>query len=264
MKVYISVDFEGVAGSTSWSSTNLGDREHGPLAREMTLEAVAACQGALDAGAKEIYVKDAHDSGRNMDISLFPKEAKIILGWKNSPDSMVAGLDSSFDALMFVGYHAPAGTNGSPLSHTMDPCANYIKFNGELASEFLLHAYVGASLGVPSVFLSGDRLLCSHVQSYDPEITTVAVKEGMGNATVNLAPIRAQELIREGAKKGLLHRNYCSIKVPQTITMEINFKDHYKALRASYYPGVSLINDFTVSYAGTSIKDVMTARMFIL
>ena len=75
MKVYISVDFEGVAGSTSWSSTNLGDLEHGPMAREMTLEAAAACRGALAAGATEIYIKDAHESGRNMDISLLPKEA---------------------------------------------------------------------------------------------------------------------------------------------------------------------------------------------
>ena len=117
MKVYISVDFEGVAGSTSWSSTNLGDLEHGPMAREMTLEAAAACRGALAAGATEIYIKDAHESGRNMDISLLPKEAKIILGWKYSPDSMVCGLDQSFDALMFVGYHSPAGTSGLPLSH---------------------------------------------------------------------------------------------------------------------------------------------------
>ena len=54
MKIYISVDFEGIACSTSWSSTNLGDIEHGPLAKEMTLEAVAACQGALEAGATEI------------------------------------------------------------------------------------------------------------------------------------------------------------------------------------------------------------------
>ena len=118
MKVYISVDFEGVAGSTSWSSTNLGDLEHGPMAREMTLEAAAACRGALAAGATEIYIKDAHESGRNMDISLLPKEAKIILGWKYSPDSMVCGLDQSFDALMFVGYpqSCPLFVRGIPLS----------------------------------------------------------------------------------------------------------------------------------------------------
>ena len=200
MKVYISVDFEGVAGSTSWSSTNLGDLEHGPMAREMTLEAAAACRGALAAGATEIYIKDAHESGRNMDISLLPKEAKIILGWKYSPDSMVCGLDQSFDALMFVGYHSPAGTNGSPLAHTMNRKTNYIKFNGKLASEFLMHAYVGASLGDSlGIHQTATKNLCSHVHEYDPGITAVAVKEGMGAATVT-APEMARSLLRKARR----------------------------------------------------------------
>ena len=164
MKVYISVDIEGTAGISSWEATNLGDAEHRAAARQMTLEAVAACRGAIEAGATEIYVKDAHDSGRNMDLSLFPPEARVIFDWTFTPDSMVAGLDSSFDAVMFVGYHSPAGLAGSPLSHTMNRGNNYVKIGGQLASEFLLHAYVGASRGVPAVMVSGDRLLCGHAQ----------------------------------------------------------------------------------------------------
>lgn len=264
MKVYISVDFEGISGSTSWSSTNLGDIEYGALAREMTLEAVAACQGALDAGAKEIYVKDAHDSGRNMDLSLFQKEVKIINDWTCTPYSMVGGLDSTFDAVMFVGYHSPAGSSGSPLSHTMNRGNNYVKFNGELASEFLIHAYIAASMGVPVVFLSGDQALTEHVHKYDPKIRTVAVKEGMGSATINVSPVKAQEMIREGAKEGLLRRNICHISLPETLTMEINYKDHVRASKASWYPGVKKIDDYTVSYTSDSIDDVMAARMFIL
>ncbi len=165
---------------------------------------------------------------------------------------------------MFVGYHSPAGTNGSPLAHTMNRKTNYIKFNGKLASEFLMHAYVGASLGVPSVFISGDKNLCSHVHEYDPGITAVAVKEGMGAATVNLAPEMAQELIEEGAKNALLTKDACHLEVPETIVMEINFKDHFQALRASYYPGMVMTDDFTVSYTARSINELMTARMFVL
>lgn len=264
MKVYISVDFEGITGSTSWSSTNLGDIEHGPLAKQMTLEAVAACQGALDAGATEIYVKDAHDSGRNLDLTLFPKEARIILDWMGTPQSMVSGIDESFDALLFVGYHSPAYSNGSPLSHTMNRNNNYVKFNGLLSSEFLMHAYVGADVGVPTVFVSGDKHLCSHVHQYDPGITTVAVKEGVGSATINLTPSYAQELIRQGAKTAILNRAKCHLAVPETLNMEINYKDHFRALRASYYPGVKLVDEFTVSYTASTITELMTARMFIL
>ncbi len=264
MKVYISVDLEGVSGATSWSSTNLGDIEHGPVAREMTLEAAAACKGAIKAGATEVYVKDAHDSGRNMDLSMFPKEAKIIFGWEQSPASMVCGLDSSFDALMFVGYHSPAGSNGNPLSHTMNRRNNTVKFNGKIASEFLIHAYYAQSLGVPSVFISGDRALCGHVHEYDPNITAVAVKEGLGNATINLAPELAQEQIREGAYDALMNKDKCHLEVPCPIELEINFKDHFDALRASFYPGMKMINDYTVSYTAKDMKDLMTARMFVL
>ena len=146
----------------------------------------------------------------------------------------------------------------------MNRKTNYIKFNGKLASEFLMHAYVGASLGVPSVFISGDKNLCSHVHEYDPGITAVAVKEGMGAATVNLAPEMAQELIEEGAKNALLAKDTCHLEVPETIVMEINFKDHFRALRASYYPGMVMTDDFTVSYTARSINELMTARMFVL
>lgn len=264
MKVYISVDFEGISGSTSWESTNLGHFEHTPLAREMTLEAVAACQGALDAGATEIYVKDAHDSGRNMDISLFPREARIISDWTCDPISMLGGLTPDFDAVLYVGYHSPAGFNGSPLSHTMNRNNNYVRYNGQLASEFLIHAYAAAAMGVPSVFVSGDQMLCEHVAGYDPQITTVAVKEGIGGATVNLAPVRAQELIREGAKKAILNRSQCHLEIPETITMEICYKDHFRARRASWYPGVVQKDAYTVSYTTSSIDDLMRARMFIL
>lgn len=264
MKVYISVDFEGISGSTSWSSINAGDIEYAPLAREMTLEAVAACQGALDAGADEIYVKDAHETGRNMDLSLFPKEVKIINDWTCTPYSMVGGLDSSFDAVMFVGYHSPAGSNGSPLSHTMNRGNNYVKFNGELASEFLIHAYIAASMGVPSVFLSGDKALTHHARKYAPGITTAAVKEGMGSATINVSPVKAQEMIREGAKSGLQNRSNCHISLPEVLTMEINYKDHHRASTASWYPGVKKVDDFTVSFTSESLLEVMCARMFIL
>lgn len=265
MKVYISVDIEGITGSTSWGSTNLGHFEHARLAHEMTLEAVAACKGAIAAGATEIYVKDAHDSGRNLDMTLFPEEANIIFDWTCDPYSMVGGLDSSFDALMFVGYHSPAGLNGNPLSHTMNLDNQYIKYNGQLASEFLIHAYAAvADYQVPTVFLCGDRMLCDHVATYDPNITTAAVKEGLGHATINIAPAKVHKLIEDGAKKGLENITNCHLDVPETITMEIRYKDHANARRASFFPGVVLVDDFTVSYTTSCMRDLMTARMYIL
>ncbi len=264
MKVYISVDLEGVTGSTSWQSTNLGDIEHAAVAAQMKAEALAAAQGAVEAGADEVYIKDAHDSGRNIDITGFPKECRFIRDWMFSPESMVGGLTADFDALLFVGYHSPAGFDGSPLAHTMNRGNNYVKLNGELCSEFLMHALYAAELGVPSVFLSGDEALCGHVHTYDPNIRTVAVKKGIGAATISITPEEACARIRAGAKDAILNRAACHLAVPESITMEINFKEHYRARQAGFYPGAVQTGPHTVEFSGKTMLEVMTARMFIL
>ena len=265
MKIYISADIEGITGVTSWNSTNLGDVEHTAAAKQMTAETLAACYAAIEMGADEIVVKDAHDSGRNLDLTAFPKEAKIICDWYRSPESMVAGIDETFDGVLFVGYHSAAGFPGSPLSHTMNRGNNYIKINGEIASEFLMHAYVAEALGVPPLFVSGDKMVCEHVKKYNTHIETVAVKEGIGDATINLSPAYSCELIKKGVKKAIAQKDNCHIPLPQSFEVEINFKNHSQAYRASFYPGVTLLEDgYTVRYHAQTIREMMTTRMFIL
>ena len=265
MKVYLSVDIEGITGVTNWNETTLGHLEHKWAAEQMTNEALAACEGAIELGAKEILVKDAHDSGRNIDITKLPRQATLIRGWTCSPESMVAGIDESFDAAIFVGYHSAAGYNGNPLSHTMNhEKAAYVKINGEIASEYTMNTYVAAYYGVPVVFLSGDKMLCEKSKDLVPSIETVAVKKGEGNATFNMNPEYACECIKTGVKEGLKKIKQCKIQSPKEFELEIRFTEHKDANRATYYPGVSRVDDYTVKYVAKDIQDLMTARMFIL
>lgn len=264
MKVLISVDLEGVTGSTSWESTNIGDVQYPAVAAQMKAEAMAAANGAVDAGADEIYIKDAHDTGINMDINGFPRQCRIIRSWASCPESMIAGIDPTFDAVLYVGYHSPAGFDENPLSHTMNRGNNYVKFNGEICSEFLMHAYLAEEIGVPSVFISGDAGICRHAVSYFPNITSCPVKEGSGNATISITPEEACEKIREGAKKGILNRSNCHISLPESITMEICFKEHHRAKYAGYFPGMKQTGPYTVSYTAKKVRDTAIARMFTL
>jgi len=264
MKVYISVDIEGVTGVTSWNETEMNHPEHKAAALQMTREAVAACEGAIAFGADEIIVKDAHDSARNMDILAFPEQVKLCRGWTNTPESMVAGIDETFDAAIFIGYHSCAGSDGNPLAHTMNRQNNYVKINGRPAAEFDMNAYVAAYYGVPVVFLSGDEALCAHAKELIPEIETVGVKSGEGNMTTNIAPSKACALIKDGVYKGLEKMAACKLESPEQFEMEINFKDCVKAHRGSFYPGVEKIDASTVRFVGKDIQEMMTARMFIL
>ncbi len=264
MKVFISVDIEGITGVTSWSETTLGNSDYSQFAEQMTKETVAACEGAIAMGAKEIFVKDAHDSARNIDITKLPRCAKLSRGWTNTPDSMVAGLDETFDAAIFIGYHSAAGTDGSPLAHTMNLGNNYMKVNGEKASEFVINSYLAADYGVPVVFVSGDEMLCDKAKEFNPGIETLAVKEGLGGATVSINPDLACDLIKEGVINGLKRIESCKIAIPEKFEVEINYKEHKEAKHASFYPGVSQVDSHTVKYTAGSVKEFATTRMFIL
>lgn len=264
MKIFISVDIEGITGVTSWSETTLGNHDYKQFAEQMTKETVAACEGAIVMGAKEILIKDAHDSARNIDITKLPKCAKLSRGWTSTPDSMVAGLDETFDAAIFIGYHTAAGTDGNPLAHTMNLGNNYIKINGEKASEFTINSYLAANYNVPVVFVSGDKMLCDMAKKLNPNIETVAVKEGLGGATISINPELACDLIKEKVKNSLKHIEACKIQIPSKFEVEINYKEHKDAKHASFYPGVSQVNSHTVSYTADTVKEFATTRMFIL
>lgn len=264
MKIYISADIEGIANVTNWNETELCHDEHAQAAKQMTQEVLAACRGAIAAGATEIVIKDAHDSARNIRIADIPDEATLIRGWTNTPESMMAGIDKTFDAAIFIGYHSGAGFNGNPLAHTMNRGNNYVKINGRMAAEFDMNAYVAAYYDVPVVFVSGDAQLCTHAKELVPAIKTVSVKYGIGNATFNMSCNKACKLIEDGVKHALENPARCKLESPAAFEMEINFKDCTQALRASFYPGMEQLDARTVRYVGRDIQEMMAARMFVL
>lgn len=264
MKVLISVDIEGVTGINVWNETELDSWEHAQFREQMTRETLAACEGAIEAGATEILVKDAHDSARNIDMTKLPKSVRLSRGWTNSPDAMFAGIDETYDAVICVGYHSAAGRDGNPLAHTITTRLNYIKVNGELASEFLLNSYIAAGYGVPVVFISGDKMICHEAKKFNPGIETVAVSEGVGGATVSINPDYACELIKEGVKKSLSNIPQCSIPIPESFDVEICYKDHKDAKKASYYPGAASVSPHVISFKANNVEELKTSRLFIL
>jgi D-amino peptidase len=263
MKIHISADIEGITDVTHWDETNLEKPDSRAACEQMTAEVAAACEGALKAGATDILVKDAHWLARNIDHAKLPREARLIRGWEQHPLMMVQGLDKSFDGVMLVGYHSRGGGGGSPLEHTNDPSYVHVRINERYASEFLVFAYAAAWVGVPVVFVSGDQALVDEVNTVNPNITTVAVKQGVGDSTVNTHPSVAVERIRmeaEKALKGDLTR--CLVALPDAFKVEIRFKDHTKARHASFYPGAVASDAFTVAYEAKDYFEVL--RFFFI
>ncbi|MDH8679678.1 M55 family metallopeptidase [Fusibacter bizertensis] len=265
MKIFISADMEGVTGTTLWEECRQDHPTYAQYAKQMSNEVLAACEGAIAAGATEIVVRDAHNTGTNIDLSILPECVSVIRNWSGHPYSMVDGIDTTFDAAMFIGYHAPAGNSDNPLAHTMTGNAKAIKLNGEYASEFMLYSYAAALEGVPTVFVSGDDYLCKSAQQLHPNLKSVAVKKGNGASTISISQKKAVDEIRKTAKIALSQDlSTAKIKLPKSFVLEIEYKEHTYAKRKSFYPGIAQINSHTLQFKTSDYFEVLRVVAFIL
>lgn len=264
-KLFISADLEGTTGITHWDETEIGKPGYAYFARQMTREVAAACEGALAAGYEDILVKDAHDSGRNIDPSMLPEAARILRAWSRHPFSMMFGLDDSFSGVVFTGYHNAAGTNTNPLSHTMNRQNNRVTINGQTASELMMNSLTAAYVGVPVYCVSGDRGLCEWIRSVNPSIETVAVSEGVGNGSMSIHPDVAVRRIRETVARAVQKDAAdCMFPLPEHFHVEINFREHYRAYDGGFYPGAKQVDEKTVSYDADDWMDCLKLFHWVL
>jgi len=264
MKVYISADIEGITGVTHWDETEEGKAGYSQACEQMTAEVAAACDGALQAGASELWVKDAHDSARNLIAARLPQQARLIRGWSMHPFTMLQELDSSFDALALVGYHTRAAGAGNPLAHTMTGQIAWLKINGAYASEFTMAAYTAGLVKVPLVFLSGDQELCEAASTFLPGIQVVAVKQGIGGSSINLHPQLAVERIRSGVAQGLQNRAACQVSMPSSFQVEIEYRYAKLAYHIGFYPGARQTGPINVCFEHSDYFEVLRFLLFAL
>ncbi|MBS3650587.1 M55 family metallopeptidase [Pseudaminobacter sp. 19-2017] len=265
MKIFLSADIEGTAGIAHWDEADRSHPDHREFRTLMTAEVVAACEGARAAGAEEVVVKDAHDSGRNLVLDLLPDYVRIVRGWSGHPDAMMFGIAADFAAAIYVGYHSKAGTEANPLAHTTTTTVSRLLLNGEVASEFTVNALCAARYGVPSAFLAGDAGICADARAMIPGIATVATLEGAGRAANSLSPARSRALIRQGVEAAL-SRDLSGLVPPPAEAYEVvvEFCNPSDAYRASWYPGARSHGPRAIAFAATDFFEIQRALRFVL
>ena len=267
-RIFISSDIEGTCGITHWDETLLGKSDYEPFRRQMSLEVAGACAGAIQAGADDILVKDAHDSARNILPSLRPESVHIFRGWGSDIHSMISGIDSSFSGLIFTGYHSSSNTDTNPLSHTMNTHNSSIRINGIQTSEMLINTYAAALYDVPVLMVTGDLGVCEQAKKINPHVFTVPVSQGRGNGSISMHPNKAVELIQKTAenavREGLRNPEQFHVDIPSSFEVEVEFVKHFSARRASFYPGVRQTGPRTVLFVSDSYYDVLRFFLFCL
>jgi D-amino peptidase len=205
MKVIISVDMEGISGIVDGSQTGRDKAEYEKGRALMVADVNATIDGILEADPEaEIVVSDAHGGMKNI-LPEDLNEAALLVRGTPKPLTQMAGIDDSFDAAMFVGFHSKKGTLHGVLSHTISGRSiESITINGTEVGETAINAAIAGHYGVPVVFVAGDKAATLEAKALNPEIEVAAVKEAIGRTAAKcLHPAKARKLIKENAAKSL-------------------------------------------------------------
>jgi D-amino peptidase len=268
VKIYISTDFEGVAGIVDWDQIMVGSHDYEMGRRLLHGEVNAAIDGALAAGATEIVVNDSHSSMRNFDPAQLHGDASLISG-KHKPLYMMEGLDSSFDAIFFVGYHGSIGAQRAILSHSYNPRAIWeARVNGQIAGETVLNALVAAHYDVPIALVTGDQTTTEEARVLTPAPHTISVKRSVTRfAAESLHPNVAQERIRDAAQDALTTaRPPNAPHFPDTTSIELTFLTTDMAEMSAWIRGVERVDGAprTVRFSGSNFLELFQTFVTIV
>lgn len=265
VKVYISVDMEGVAGVVTADQLLPTGFEYERFRTFMTAEAVAAIQGARDAGATAIVVSDSHGNGENLLIEQLPTNVTLVRSWPR-PLTMMEGIDSLFAAAVFIGYHASTTNPAGVRAHTFSSATfTSVELNGVPIPEAGLNAAIAGRFGVPVVAISGDDIAVHEAQQMIGGLEGAVVKRAISfHAAATMTPAAAQALIRTTVRAGVQRR--ASIKpyvLATPVRLDLSFKNYRPAELLTYLPGVQRVSSHTIRFVGHDITNVSRFIEFV-
>lgn len=258
VKVFISVDMEGVACVTHDDHTKMEGAAYEMARKWMTGETNAAIEGALEAGATEIVVADAHGFMCNLLPDELHEDALLVRGTPR-PLFQMEGLDETFDAAFLIGYHARAGDARGILAHTHVGRIVYeLRLNDTVVTETAFNAAVAGHFGVPIALVSCDDALAAEISATHPWIERVITKWAISSyAARNLTPKASQKRIRAAAKRALERLSEMKItRLDAPIQFEANFLKPIYAHLAADIPGVRRVDGRRVRYTGTDMVEI--------
>jgi D-amino peptidase len=251
-KVFISADMEGISGISGSDQLSATGAEYGRSRKMMADDVNAAIRGARRGGATDILVNDSHGSMRNLRL-----EDLVSHSFKRS--GMMEGLDASFDAVIFIGYHAKAGNPEGLFAHTGSGVVRDVRVNGRSLGEGGLNTMVAASYGVPVVLVTGDDVAVKQVAEVATTAKLVAVKRAINPRAVELRPFAAvHKEIEEAAYEGVRSAKKFAPVRDASYKVEIQFQDVAIPEVAQNLPTMSRPAPDTIAFTADSMSRAYT------
>lgn len=265
LKIYISADMEGVVGAVTGEQLSPGGFEYEKFREYMTAEVNAAIDAARAAGATEFLISDSHGNGQNLLIERLPDDVMVIRSWPRDL-SMMAGIDESFDGVIFLGYHASTGNTRGVRAHTNSSASiTGLRLNGIEMTEGSLNAAIAGHFGVPVIMVSGDDVAVAENQVLIGDIEGAVVKWAKGfHSAQTLTPEAGYEEIRTRTMSAINRiEDFEPYVLATPIELELSLKNYRPVELLDYLPNVEKVNSHTIRYVGEDIVEISRFLAFV-
>lgn len=254
-RVYISVDMEGISGVVGDDQTSAGQPEYNRSRKLMAEDANAAIRGAFAGGATEVVVNDSHGSQRNLlPEDLDPRARLISHSFKRH--GMVEGLDETFDAVIFVGYHAKADSPRGLFAHTGSGVVKDVVVNGRSAGEGGLNTMMAHWYGVPVVMISGDDVAVAQQKEWTPNVRGVVVKRAINMRAVESRPLaEARKEIEAAAREGVAGSKKPAADRATDYTVRMQLRNFTIPEVATAFSEIKLVAADTVEFSRSTMPE---------
>ncbi len=252
-KIYISVDMEGISGISGDDQLSSDGAEYGRSRELMAEDANAAIRGALTAGATDVLVNDSHGSQRNLlPEDLHPSARLISHSFKRY--GMMEGLDETFDAVLFIGYHAKASTPAGLFAHTGSDVVRDLRVNGESVGEGGINTLLANWFGVPVVLVTGDDVAVAQVREIAKQAQGVVVKRAINVRAVELKPIAtARAEIEQAAREAVTRAVRSTPQRAVPVEVQMQFRDILIPEIVEAFPGIQRVSPDTVAFTSDTM-----------
>jgi D-amino peptidase len=266
LRVFISADLEGVAGAVTGDQLGTGGFEYQRFREFMTAEVLAVIEVAREMGATSFVVADSHGNGQNLLIERFPDDVEIVRSWPR-PLHMMQGIDETFDAAIFVGYHSSATNPEGVRAHTFSS-ANLaaVYLNGTPMPEGGVNAAIAGHFGVPVVLVTGDDATVAEMRQLIGDVEGAVVKTALGfHSARTLTPAAAQREIREATRRAFGRLGeFRPYRLEGPITLEVMFQSYRPAEVLAYLPIVERVGSRSIRYTAGDMVEIARFLQFML
>jgi len=267
MRLYMSIDIEGIVGVVSREHTAVEGFEYQQARIWMTDTAAAAATAAFDAGAEAVVMSDSHGNMQNLMLERLPARVELVRS-RPRPLGMLQGLEhGKFDGALFLGWHTGATHRSGILGHTMRSVVlRELRLNGVSVSEAGFYAPLAGQFGVPVIAISGDDEFVAETKAFLPDVEAATVKWSHGHlAARTLMPEPAHALVAEATKRAIARLgSFRPTRIEGKPTLEIAFKHRLPAEFWSYTRWVERLDAYTIRYVADDMIDASKFVMFLL